>query len=203
MMKGFTLQFLRHPTDIGNSEGKYIGRSDVPLTADSEMLLKQAEEYAPPVDIVFTSPLQRCRRTAELLYPNTPHIAVENLTELCMGEWDGKKIDELKDDKRYHEWLANSRQVQIPGGRETMDDFMGRITLAIDQIVGEMGRESSYTAAVVTHGGVILSLLSAYGMPKLDPSQLYFGQVGGFSVRIENMLWFSHRVMEVKARIDL
>ena len=58
---------IRHGATPGNLEGRYIGRTDESLSETGRDEILQ-HEY-PSVDIVFSSPMRRCRETASLIYP--------------------------------------------------------------------------------------------------------------------------------------
>ena len=63
----YRIFLIRHGATPGNLEGRYIGRTDEALSAAGrEDILRH--QY-PPVDLVFTSPMRRCRETAALIYP--------------------------------------------------------------------------------------------------------------------------------------
>jgi len=64
-----------------NALGKkaYSEYEDTTLTVEG--MRQAAEAIAPNVDLVFVSPLMRTLQTAQLMFPNTPQIALECLKE--------------------------------------------------------------------------------------------------------------------------
>ena len=76
----YKIHLIRHGITDGNLQGKYIGVTDLPLSPDgvNELVeLKGLIDY-PQVGAVYTSPLLRCRQSANILFPNRPLIEVEN-----------------------------------------------------------------------------------------------------------------------------
>ena len=63
---------VRHGKTAGNLEGRYIGsRTDEPLCEEGIHALEEKvrEGIYPPVDLVYASPMIRCRQTAKILWP--------------------------------------------------------------------------------------------------------------------------------------
>lgn len=61
---------VRHGKTAGNLEGRYIGsRTDEPLCEEGIHALEEKvrEGTYPPVDLVYASPMIRCRQTAKIL----------------------------------------------------------------------------------------------------------------------------------------
>ena len=71
--------FIRHLKTPGNEKRQYIGRTDEDLSeqAVEEFKLRQEKsigELYPPVQRIIASPLKRCIRTAELIYPGQGNL---------------------------------------------------------------------------------------------------------------------------------
>ena len=81
--------FIRHGKTKGNTEGRYVGRTEEPLLAESVASL-QKTPY-PAVQRVITSPMLRCRQTAEAIYPTVPVQVQWGLEEMDFGEFEYKK----------------------------------------------------------------------------------------------------------------
>lgn len=168
-MINYKLHFIRHGMTQGNIEGKFVGRTDMPVCEEGfEKIaaIKDNLEY-PRVEAVYCSPLLRCRQTAEFLYPDRMLTVVEDMQEMDFGEFEGKTIDELQADEDYLKWLEDARYNAPPGG-ESGEDFAFRLSLGLSKIFANMMQEQITEAAVVTHGGVIMTLLSAFGYPRAE-----------------------------------
>ena len=84
-MKGYRISLIRHGRTEANDKGIYIGRTDYPLSQKgiSELYNKLDEFEYPHVGKVYSSPLQRCTETAEILFPDSSVQIVENLIAHC------------------------------------------------------------------------------------------------------------------------
>ncbi len=199
-MKTYQIHLIRHGLTAENETGKYIGSTDVPLSPKGIALLnKYSEEFDyPGVPLVFSSPLQRCVQTAGILYPAiTPQI-IGDLSECNFGDWEGKTAAELSSDERFSKWLANSAEVAPPNG-ESGKAFLKRICSAFEKVVSELVASGETSAVVITHGGVIMNLLSVYGLPHAKPYDWQMDSGFGYSLRINTLLWQRDKVCEVYA----
>ncbi|MCM1134038.1 MAG: histidine phosphatase family protein [Clostridium sp.] len=169
-----TLVMIRHGETKSNRERRYLGKSNEPL---SEEGIEKLVEYKrlgiyPAVEGVFISPMQRCRQTAEILYPNMEPICVTEWTEIDFGIFEGKNYQELKKDERYQKWIDSGGTLPFPGG-ESRREFALRCEKGFEQMMqiikmmrtikGEGDRNMPKTLGVIAHGGTIMALLERYG----------------------------------------
>mgnify|MGYP000755091817 FL=1 len=68
-MLTYKIHLLRHGLTRANLEGRYIGRTDLPLCPEGRAQLEKLRDTCeyPWAERVYTSPLLRARQTAELL----------------------------------------------------------------------------------------------------------------------------------------
>ncbi len=203
-MKSYVIHLIRHGAIDETLSGKYIGSTDVPLSEKGIADLKQfdAEYKYPGTQVVFTSPLQRCTETCRILYPEQNPLAIANLAECNFGEWEGKTAEELKDDMDFEKWLAGDTSVKPPKG-ESNTDFTRRICKMFESIVEGLIKTGTTESVIVTHGGVIMTLLAVYGLPQAKPFEWVMDNGFGYSLRITPMLWQRDKVCEVFAAIPL
>ncbi|TCB33681.1 histidine phosphatase family protein [Acinetobacter sp. ANC 4910] len=154
------IDLLRH----GESELSHTlrGSLDDVLTAKGwqQMLssIDQSQTLPQQWDIVFSSPLQRCRMFAEHFVKerDIPLILDKNLQEMHFGDWEGQSIQQLYE--QFPETLADfwqkPTQTTLPNA-ETMHQFHLRVSTAMANIQQQMQLNSWQSALVVTHGGVI------------------------------------------------
>lgn len=197
-MKSYYIYFIRNGMTAEINEGQYIGHTDVPLSeAGEKQLLQMKESYEyPEPEVVFTSPLKRCVRTAQLLYPDTDCIPMRDLMEYDFGEFEGKTAQELEEHPVFARWLAGEPGVQPPFG-ESNEDFQRRVCGCFCKIVEGLFKTGMTKAAIVTHGGVISTLLSCYGLPEAPMHEWMMPDGCGYCVRITPMLWSGGQKMEV------
>jgi probable phosphoglycerate mutase len=91
------LAVLRHAATAWNAERRLQGMTDTPLSRAGEA---QARSWRLPALVDgwrrFSSPLQRARRTAELLRPAAAVTSCSALREMSFGLWEGRTIAELR-----------------------------------------------------------------------------------------------------------
>jgi alpha-ribazole phosphatase len=200
----YKLHFIRHGQTSANRSGQYIGRTDAPLCDEGiEELLQLRKDYVyPKVEAVYTSPLARCIHTADILYPQHEAVIVDDLTEMDFGYFEGKTAEELQYDPSFLSWLEDSRHHSPPGG-EDGEEFLLRITGALQQIFRDMMAQEITNAAVITHGGVIMTLLSSYGFPRERVEHWAVDHGQGFSIMLTPQMWSRDGMFEVIAALPL
>ena len=167
-MKSYTVHLIRNGLTDENLEGRYIGHTDVELSEEGKAQLGQMKDELifPPVDAVFTSPLKRCTETAKILYPDNMPIVIDGFIEYNFGEFENKTADELKESPVFPRWLAGERGVEPPFG-ESNEAFEKRIRETFEKVAEGLMKTGTTSSAIVTHGGVIMAILAAYGIPEL------------------------------------
>lgn len=197
-MKSYYIHFIRHGAISSTLKGKYIGTTDVPLSDEGRLAIRRLDatmDY-PYAKVVFSSPLKRCTQTAKLIYPDLQPLIIDHLSECNFGEWENKSAEELKGDENFAKWLGGDSSVKPPRG-ESNADFTRRICLTFESIVDGMLKTDTTDAAIVTHGGVIMTLLSVYGLPQAKPFEWVCDNGYGYSLRVTPMLWMRDKVAEV------
>ena len=203
-MKSYIIHFIRHGWIDDTLAGKYIGTTDAPLSDRGRMDLRKLDyEYKyPGTQVVFTSPLKRCTETAKILYPEQNPLVIDNLSECNFGEWEGKTADELKNDPDFEKWLAGDSSVKPPRG-ESNADFTRRVCKMFESIVEGLMKTGTTESVIVTHGGVIMTLLAVYGLPQAKPFEWTMDNGFGYSLRVTPVLWQRDKVCEVFQTIPL
>ena len=197
-MNSYVIYLIRNGLTDENLQGKYIGHTDVPLGEDGVRQLQSlCEQYEyPEPEAVFSSPLKRCLKTASVVYPDSEIIPVNELIECNFGEFEGKTADELQDHPVFPSWLAGETDIEPPFGESNMA-FQKRVCECFCKIVDGLMKTSIHKAAIVTHGGVIMTLLSSFGLPEA-PSHAWITPNGcGYTVRITPSVWMRGQKMEV------
>ena len=146
---------------------RFIGHLDVPLSARGERQSRaQALRLAGAgLAAVFTSDLERARRTAEIIaspHGITPTVLPE-LREMAMGRWDGRTAEEIRGSEpaAFADWMARVGEFPFPEG-ESVADLHARAWPAFEAIVAAHAGQS---IAIVAHGGTNRALLcSALGL---------------------------------------
>jgi len=121
---------VRHGETEWTVSKQHTGTTDIPLTPQGEEDARalRGELAKQSFAAVFTSPLQRARRTAELA--GFPDATVDDrLVELNYGDYEGRTSAEIH--KERPDWLL--WRDGSPGG-ESMDEAGRRADAVIEQI---------------------------------------------------------------------
>ena len=119
---------------------------------------------AVPLDAIITSPLERCRQTADAIASarNGHPVAVqedERLAEVRYGDWTGKPLKRLAKDPLWRVVQAHPSGVRFPGeDGESMPDVQHRAVGAVREWNARLGRDATYL--ICSHGDVIKSLIA-------------------------------------------
>jgi len=130
-MKTVAFALLRHASTTWNEEGRLQGMTDTALSATGEADAKTWRLPAPADGWKrFSSPLQRARRTAELLQPAVPVTIETRLREMSFGVWEGRTLSELRETVGEAFIAAENKGLDFepPGGespRAVMKRFAG------------------------------------------------------------------------------
>lgn len=170
MHDSVTIHLIRHGKTPGNLRGSFVGSIDQPVApegaAELEALVQQGRY--PPVQAVLSSPMRRCRETAQIIYADHdrfragpgPSSVIEDLRERCFGEFEDKTHAEIIAIPGFEQWGWSEQSMQFPGGEE-YEPFLQRVGAAFWQAAGGVSE-----AAIVTHGGVIMGILAQYAQPR-------------------------------------
>ncbi|WP_127128586.1 alpha-ribazole phosphatase [Pseudoflavitalea rhizosphaerae] len=169
-----SIYLIRHTAPLID-KGTCYGQADIDVKEsfyDEAAIIKTAM----PVELqkVWSSPLQRCRKLAEHLFPAHPINLEHKLKEINCGEWELQKWDDIPS-HIIDPWMEDYVNVRIPGGENYLDLYDRVVDAFLNIASGET------PAAIVTHGGVIRSILAHItGTPLLDSFKafsIYYGCV--------------------------
>ena len=197
-MRSYKLHLIRHGFTEANLDGRYIGgKTDLPLCNEGKKEIKNLyEDYVyPRVPLVFSSPMERCLQTAKILFPNREITVIENLREYNFGDFENKTAAELDGRPDYTAWAAG--QMPSPPNGESSKDFVARTVLGINEIVKIMMEKEEYEASVVMHGGAIMMLLAACGLPQQPPAMWTSENGKGYTILITPSLYQKTGAFEV------
>jgi probable phosphomutase (TIGR03848 family) len=119
---------------------------------------------AVPLDAIITSPLERCRQTAEAIAAAQagPPVAVtddEQLSECKYGDWTNKPLKVLAKEPLWRVVQAHASAVRFPGeDGESMLDMQHRAVSAVRDWNARLGRDAAYV--ICSHGDVIKAVIA-------------------------------------------
>ena len=179
-----TVYLARHGETAWSKSGQHTGRTDIPLTPKGEADAARIGARLAGVSFahVFSSPLQRARRTAELAgFTPTPE---PELLEWDYGECEGLKTVQIRETRPGWDLFRDG----APGG-ESVDDICGRI----DGLVGRL-KALSGNVLLFAHGHVLRVLAARWvGQP------VPFGRALLLSTATVSVLGFDHHAMDEPA----
>lgn len=198
-MKTFKLHLIRHGITQGNLDGLYIGSgTDLPLCDEGRARLAglRSRFLYPQVDTVFSSPMARAVETANILFPEAAHkFSVQDLREAGFGVFEGRPIRELVKDPDFARWM-DPQSGFVPQGAEPTADFHKRCAQSLLRLFEYMIKADVTEAACVTHGGVIMSMLSQRALPSRKPEQWMADPGCGYTVQTDIELWMRDSLVE-------
>lgn len=171
-----TFFLIRHGETVANRENIFRGRMDFPLNDIGLMQAKAlAEELARfNIDLIYSSPLSRSWKTAEILHSTHPSAKLyeeEGLTNINLGEWEGRPKSEIARNfpDMFKLWVTEPEKLLIPGA-ETIDDVRRR---AVDVMRKICEKHPGKAIAVVSHRAVLKPMLA--GLLNISPP--YFWRI--------------------------
>ena len=203
-MRTFKIHLIRHGLAEGSAEGKYIGHTEAELTEDGIHQLEQMKrdyEY-PVVDAVMTSPLDRCIQTARILYPELSPMIFDGLIEYNFGTFEGKTADELKNDPDFLAWLSGGSEASAPFG-ESNGEFQKRVCRCFADIVDGIIKSGVGDVAIITHGGVIMTLMTRFAIPEASMHEWMTPNGCGYTLNVIPSLWGNTQKVEAFDEIPL
>lgn len=144
--------YVRHGQTDWNLNKRLQGNADIPLNETGIAQAHSAKEKLAGqlIATICTSPLQRARKTADIINEvlQCPIVEFDGLKECNFGPNEGStNYGWLKD------WL-NGDGSTIPPGVEPYDAFLDRVTKAINGAIGD----HPGPILIVAHGGVYVPI---------------------------------------------
>ena len=140
--------FIRHGETDWNRDAIIMGHTDIPLNTMGVHQAYRAQKFFKNLsfDQIYTSPLKRAYRTAEILGESiqSPLVISDGLTERGWGEYQGSTYTSL----------SSLKDSELPNGAETLDEFEVRVFIAMQKIL----TASNLPPLIVAHGGVFALL---------------------------------------------
>ncbi|MDP1966237.1 MAG: histidine phosphatase family protein [Reyranella sp.] len=156
-MKGVPFAILRHAPTEWNALGRLQGLTDTCLSPEGEAMARRWRLPTPADHWKrLSSPLQRARRTAELLRPSAAVAVDSALREMSFGVWEGRTLVELRAEggADFAAIEADGLDFQPPGG-ESPRTAMARIGTWAGHIA-----QAGESVVAVSHKATIRALLA-------------------------------------------
>ncbi len=156
---------LRHGQSVWNSQRRWQGTADSPLTALGREQARAAGRVLAGLGAsfagVWSSDLRRASQTADIIARTLDlgePVIDPRLREAHAGEWEGMTPDEIE--SRWPGWLATHRR---PPTFEPYADVVARADEALGEIAQKAATNPSHPALVVAHSGIVRSIIRHLG----------------------------------------
>lgn len=165
------IKFIRHGKCQSNMEKKYLSITQECVCSEGmqELRAYQEQGWYGMVDEVYTSPMIRCRQTAELLYPEQEIRIVKDFRECDFGSLEGSAEKSAVNQPLYKRYLQAASHNPLFDG-ESPDLFQKRTVAAFYDVVGSMEQDKQLTGmdsqkeqtiALIIHDGTIMAIMGA------------------------------------------
>lgn len=156
MSKAGRLLFIRHGETPANVDQVWHGQIDTPLSVNGQQQVKALGErfhHVMQPDVIYASPLQRARLTAEsIAHTRAMTVALEPaLMEFHIGEWENISYTRLHKELGFFNDLMKDENYRAPGGESRLE-VTQRFTSAVEKIAA---RHQGENVVIVAHGMVI------------------------------------------------
>lgn len=172
-----TLVLIRHGESLWNSQNRFTGWIDVPLTEKGREEARRAVDKIKHLsfDVAYTSALQRAQQTLAIILEglgrtDLPVIRHAALNERDYGDLSG--LDKAATARRYGDEIVKlwrrSYDIAPPGG-ESLKDTAARTLPFYDRTIA-LDLEAGRNVLVVAHGNSNRSIVMQ--LEKLSPEQV-------------------------------
>lgn len=150
------ITLVRHSEVIEKYQGKYNGHIDISLSQkgkeDAKELAKKLQDIE--FDMIFCSDLLRAKETLEAFGYTRAPIYTRELREKSWGRHEGKSFEDIQNEgieyNNFEQWIS-----ELDG-----EDFSTYKKRLQNYFYETIFKEKSQNILIVTHSGVIKTLLS-------------------------------------------
>lgn len=140
------LYVVRHGRTEANASGQLLGRADVPLDAEGRQQAQRLAGRLPTPARVISSPLARCRETAEAF--GVPVEIDERWIELDYGEYDRTPIGDVPA-AVWSRWRSDL--TFAPAGGESIAELGARVRAGMEALQPDLVAAPDDDVVVVSH----------------------------------------------------
>ena len=192
------IYLLRHGTTDYNTEKRYQGQRDIPLSTKGREALCQAD-FCP--DVVYVSPMTRARQTAHILFPQAEQIVVPGLREMDFGTFEGRNYIEMENDPDYRAWVDSNCESACPDG-ERKDDFCRRSCAVFAKLVDDAFAAGREQLVILAHGGTQMSVMERFALPRKEYHEWLGPNAGGYILEADPAVWAREHTMQCLASVQ-
>ncbi len=201
------IYLIRHGETDYNKQRRLQGIGDIPLNARGIELARRTAEglLDVPFDKIYTSPLIRAKKTAEIIRGSRDIeiIPTDSLLEISFGDYEGLTVREEDyniPDPEFRNFFDAPHLYHTPPNGESIEQMRERTTSFIRQVMEDPKQEGK-TILMASHGAAIRGILS--GLQGLPVSRFWEGgvhkncavsliraELGKFEIVFENRVYY-------------
>lgn len=202
------IYLIRHGETDWNKVKRLQGVTDIPLNAYGiELAEKTAEGLKDvPFDVIYTSPLIRARKTAEIIRGDRKIdiIPTNGLLEISFGDYEGLTyLPETYNIPKpgFRRFFDDPEHYETPPNGESLAHLRERTSSFVRSIMNDPSNEGK-TILMASHGAAIRGILS--GLLNLPIAEFWSGPVhkncgvtkihaeqGTFAIEFENRIYYT------------
>lgn len=146
------IYFLRHGQTV--TPGTYTGSTDVALSTRGIAQIHELSSYLrnSKLDFAYCSPLDRCRKSFDLLELPVSCSFEDSLREIDFGTWENRSFEHIyrQDRRNMQRWFDLKERFIFPGG-DSISEFSFRVKDWFEKLKNQRYKN----VLVVSHAGVI------------------------------------------------
>ena len=152
------IYLIRHGKTTANEQHLYCGSTDLSLSQKGREELATIKYDIDKAEVCFvTSGMKRTQETLEILFGDVEYSIDRRFKEIDFGIFEMKSYNGLKDTAEYQQWLEGDNHFNVPPQGESGAQMEQRVLKAFEEII-----LSEKDTVIVTHGGVIASIMAHY-----------------------------------------
>lgn len=170
------IDLIRHGATPGNLQKRYIGVTDEELSPEGIAGLQRLKPFLRRRSLLIVSPLIRCIRTAEILFPGQDFTICRDFRECDFGDFENHNYLELSGHPDYQRWIDSNGTARFPGGEDPAD-FKRRTVRAFRDLIlnlknlnnpDNLANPDNLDITIIAHGGTIMAILEQFAVPAGD-----------------------------------
>ncbi len=147
------IYIIRHGQTDQNKLHMIQGQRDFPLNETGEAQACEVRDQLRARGIsfsrVYSSPLMRALRTAEIVTEGVKAETDERLREICFGPYEGCSLDNMPDELKF--FFKDFRHHDAPPGVEQLPDLVARLGSFLEDLRAELGDTTGENVLLSTH----------------------------------------------------
>lgn len=201
------IYLIRHGETDYNKRKRLQGVTDIPLNAQGIWLARKTAEGLRDIafDRIYSSPLIRARRTAEIIRGDRPIeiIETDGLKEISFGDYEGLTVLDGEyniPDPDFLDFFRAPERYRTPPNGESIEHLRERTTTFLREIMNDPANEDG-TFLMASHGAAIRGILSGLkglpiakfwenGVHKNCAVTLLHAEHGKFEIVFENRVYY-------------